>query len=416
MNKFLSVFFLNLFATVSIVLAQENFQPGYMISYTGDTLKGFIDYRNWVINPDQIAFKKTPVSEASVHLVEEIKGFSVNNETYEKATVQHDINPTRTEDLTYSPVPKYEKRTFLLMVLYRGQKSLYFLRDRDKRVSLYIKNEAGEFVLLVRYRYRVEGGNVITSSMYKDQLGAYLNDCQAAARKIKLLTYSEISVGKLFKEYYTRCSQLEAVSVTVPEKPGFEFGVTAGATVTTLKFRGDTDLDRLKFDPSLRPAAGIYLNVTVPRNNRRLSIYNELILSNYSLASYSLTPVIGGAQTRTDRTIGMSYIKLTNLLRYQFSAGKVKFFVNGGISNGLAVSETNKERLENITSSGSIVHENKFLSRTRKYEQGWVVGVGGRAGKISLELRREASNGMSAFGDLNSSVTRYFLLLGYQFH
>lgn len=29
------------------VFCQTNFQPGYIVQLNGDTLKGWIDYRNW---------------------------------------------------------------------------------------------------------------------------------------------------------------------------------------------------------------------------------------------------------------------------------------------------------------------------------------------------------------------------------
>ncbi|NJK97917.1 MAG: hypothetical protein HC905_26095 [Bacteroidales bacterium] len=40
----------------NLAYSQENYIPGYVIE-NGDTLKGFIDYRNWEKNPNQIAFK-----------------------------------------------------------------------------------------------------------------------------------------------------------------------------------------------------------------------------------------------------------------------------------------------------------------------------------------------------------------------
>jgi hypothetical protein len=414
--RFFSLTFLSILFTFSAVFGQENFLPGYIISDSHDTLRGFIDYRNWSRNPNQIAFKNTPVSDAVVHQVEGILGFSVNNETYLRATVQHDINPIRTEDLSYSPVPKYEKLTAFLMVLSQGSKSLYFLKDQDNRISLYIKSDNGEYILLVNYRYLVDSGNLITNKMYKEQLRTYFSGCPAVLKRIKLLSYSETALTALFSQYYTECSKEGAVSVTTPEQVGLDWGVVAGATLTTLKFKGDANLEQLKFDPSLRATGGVYLNITIPRGNRRISIYNELIFSGYSAVSQGVSPANWGTQTKHDKKIGANYIKLTNMFRYQFPGSKMKFFVNGGISNGIAIGETNTEITEEITSSASIVHRNKLISDTRKYEQGWVIGVGAVFNKISLELRREASNGMSVYSTLNSSVRRYSLLLAYRFN
>jgi hypothetical protein len=323
---------LSLTSTIVLVFGQGNFQPGYVIADNGDTLRGFIDYRHLSGNPEQIAFKNTPVSEVVIHRAEDIQGYHVNNETYVSATIQHDLNPTKIDELSYSPVPKYEQLTTFLMVLYQGPKSLYFHRDHDGRTGLYIKGEQGEFLLLKYYRYRVEGGQVVTNMLYKDQLQAYFNDCPEVKKKIKLLTYSEISLEKLFKTYYTSCSN-DKVMAYVRKKPGFEFGIVGGVSATTLRFEGDTKLDPLQFDPSLRPAIGLSLNITAPTPGRRFSVYNELILNNYMFQESKLTPLIGGTQVSTDLRMGATHVKLTNMFRYVLITGKMGVFVNAGMSH-----------------------------------------------------------------------------------
>jgi hypothetical protein len=413
--KYLSSFILSLLLISSAAYAQENFQPGYIISANQDTLRGFIDYGNWSENPEQITFKNTPISETIVHGVDDIMGFFVNNETYVKATVQRDMNPTRIDVLAYSPIPKYEKQTAFLQVLYQGPKSLYFFKDIENRVNLYVKSDIGEYVLLVKYRYKTGANQVVTNTQYKEQLKAYLNDCPVIEKKIKLLTYSEISMVKLFKEYYSSCSKESVVAQYVPKKVGYEFGVVAGATLTALRFTGNIYMDGFAFNSSLRPAGGVYMNIRIPGGNRPLSIYNELMLDSYSVESHNLSQVVGGMQSSADRQIGATYIKLNTMFRYLFPTGRTKLFFNGGISNGIAVSQINKERVEEITSSASIVHQTKLIRDTRRYETGWILGAGARFNKTSLEFRTVLSNGMAANVDLNSLVTRYSLLLSYQF-
>ncbi|MGZ3814058.1 MAG: hypothetical protein ACXVJN_20060, partial [Mucilaginibacter sp.] len=40
-----------------ISVAQSNYKPGYVVTLKGDTIHGFINYREWNKNPRQIAFK-----------------------------------------------------------------------------------------------------------------------------------------------------------------------------------------------------------------------------------------------------------------------------------------------------------------------------------------------------------------------
>ncbi len=37
---------------------QQNFLPGYIVSNNEDTIKGWIDYKDWEKNPDAIKFKQ----------------------------------------------------------------------------------------------------------------------------------------------------------------------------------------------------------------------------------------------------------------------------------------------------------------------------------------------------------------------
>jgi hypothetical protein len=52
-------------------LAQSNFNPGYVITLKGDTLRGLIDYREWDNNPADIRFKANASGKTET--------FSVNN-------------------------------------------------------------------------------------------------------------------------------------------------------------------------------------------------------------------------------------------------------------------------------------------------------------------------------------------------
>ncbi|MGN6638501.1 MAG: hypothetical protein ACTHJ8_06285 [Mucilaginibacter sp.] len=46
--------------------AQSNYKPGYVVTLKGDTIKGFIDYREWNMNPDEIDFKSSLTDNNSV--------------------------------------------------------------------------------------------------------------------------------------------------------------------------------------------------------------------------------------------------------------------------------------------------------------------------------------------------------------
>jgi len=59
--------------------AQSNYKAGYVVDLKGDTLKGFIDYREWQSNPNSINFK-TSIADAKPHQYTpaDITFFSIN--------------------------------------------------------------------------------------------------------------------------------------------------------------------------------------------------------------------------------------------------------------------------------------------------------------------------------------------------
>lgn len=82
-------------------IAQANYKEGYVINNSGDTLKGFINYREWNSNPSQIAFRQSTgnpdmdITSANTREVV-ITGF----ETYDRFEVSLSLNPVNFDQLT----------------------------------------------------------------------------------------------------------------------------------------------------------------------------------------------------------------------------------------------------------------------------------------------------------------------------
>jgi hypothetical protein len=80
------------FLLLQNVFSQENFTKGFIISVKGDTIKGFIDYRNWEKNPDKITFKNLNSETKKTINPIDVQGFGVNNDFYESAIVKLELS------------------------------------------------------------------------------------------------------------------------------------------------------------------------------------------------------------------------------------------------------------------------------------------------------------------------------------
>src|ERR1700723_2731412 len=95
--KFLPILlFLPLFSA-----AQSNYQPGYVVTPKGDTVKGFIDYQAWDNNPGSIYFKTTLASrDKQTWSISNARYFNVTGlAAYKKSIVSISTDITNTTHL-----------------------------------------------------------------------------------------------------------------------------------------------------------------------------------------------------------------------------------------------------------------------------------------------------------------------------
>ncbi len=405
--------------------SQRNYLPGQIFKLNGNTINGFIDCRNWDKNPDQINFKERITDIGSITFKpSEVNGFSVNDEYYESAAVKEETSLTTTYDEQLNLITD----TVFLQVMYKGFKSLYYLKNKNGKELFYIKRD-NFFDLLVYKTYYKNGntGNVdlqntttanqytngskilVENEKFRGQLLSYLQDCPNIQSRLNQTKYRKESLDKLF-EYYYRTTAIPIEFQKKTEKIKAALGLLTGTAFSSIKFNdSDSHLNLVNsdFSTSTDFTAGVYCEFVFPRNQGKWTAPNELIYTSYCFDS----SVDEGLFTYHYR-LGYSYIKLNNLIRYNYQVGKLLLFANAGISNGFTIKETNYSRRE---SDINVYDPEKAIGETRKYEQGYLLGVGAKLKKVLIEYRIEKGNGMSAYSFLKSSTTRQYFILGYRF-
>jgi len=415
----LTLFFSFLF--LQQTYCQTNLQPGSVITKSGDTLKGFIDYRNWENNPNEISFKVSATSKPIRYSPGTISGFVVNNEIYISATVKAEISPTQIDQLDFRPAIVTRTDSTFLQVMFRGTKNLFFYSDRIGKQHFYI-GQYPDFELLVYKKYLKEGAreNVIAENKnFIGQLYLYLQDCNTIQSKMTNTAYNKKSLESLFKTYY-ECTEGEKNYQYRKEKIRLDFGAVAGISVTKLKLTcSDDTFDHIAngdYEPSWKPSAGLFMDVVLARNQGKWSIYNELFFSSYMAKGYTEDFFSENSYKIYNNSIGYSYLKLNNMLRFTYPVKKGLFiFINGGISNGYALSETNLTTKEVKFYADPVITEEPAMDETRRYELGFLAGMGAKYAKFSFETRFESGNGMSEYSTLKSKANRVFFLLSYRF-
>jgi hypothetical protein len=399
------------------VLAQEKFFPGYIRSLEGETITGLIDYRNWNNNPKMVNFKLTEQDDAQVFHALEIAEFGVKDEIYVGAVVDKELSVNLAYNLNKSPELELGKDTLFLQTLVKGDKTLLGMKASGKQ-NFYIKE--GRDYTLLQYKWYIreqEGRKFKAENLkYKRQLVDYLGTCDRMNNLINDASYTSKSLESIFLQYY-QCKDEEPEFRKAREKSVTQWGVLAGASSTSIWFNNELsiqDISSYNFPGTNSIVAGVYLEIILPRNDQKWSFYNELLYSSYELKG-SFEDIINENEYRNvEGRLGYGYLKVNNMLRFRYRIGNYRLFVNGGMSNGFALYETNKSTVYKKFYSSETIEEGKVLGETRMYEQGFIVGAGAIRGRLSAEFRFERGNGMSNYTSLGSRVERFFLLLSYR--
>ncbi|GAB3654577.1 hypothetical protein GCM10027594_28170 [Hymenobacter agri] len=383
-------------------------------------MRGFINYRGWERNPRTIAFKPDLLAPAQLFRPLDINGFSVSNERYAGAKVSVEDSPQDLDKLSTTATPSYRADTVFLRALVAGPKSLYQYKPaKGNRTYFYIQQN-GTFDLLVYKRYKQPGdGPVVVqnNNTYQNQLALYLADCSSMERQLQETHYYTSSLQRVLANYYACTSRPAAFQLR--KKTSHQLGVLAGVTRTNLSFSDVKNPDYPTLDSynQVGPTAGLYYYIPLPGNLGHFSFNNDLLFSSFkgSGSREDFTPTASTYRT-TSFSLELAYLKLNTLLRFTQPLGAGAIFINAGMSNGYAIVAKSEKVLREKFYSSEYTSTSEAYPDPRRYEQGFVAGVGAGFKKISAEARYEYSNGFLDYQRLGSAFKRYSLLVGYRLH
>jgi len=362
--------------------SQENYVKGYVILKSGDTIHGFIDYRNWHRNPDKIAFKEKLSDDKTSYTPINCKAFSVLDENYESAIIPVEISSRNTNHLDYEPKLKMRTDTTFLQTLIQGKKSLYFYLNDLGNEHFFIKNDSA-FELLIYKKYLTFQNTIIENKKFRGQLIIYLNDGKTLHLKFERLEYRRNSLSKLIRSYYDGTgSKIEFQKKA--EKAIPEFGALAG--ISFIPEISSSSLNSSQHtNSSVNMAVGLSLNIILPRTQRKLSIYNELIYAPCNVIMHNYQYIDGYQHTITDSDTKHIMFFLNNMIRFQYPVKKAFIFSDFGISTAYSVQKVNYVREEKVFHSIITITENYNYPNSTGMGYAFTYGLGLRYKEFSFE-------------------------------
>lgn len=405
------------------ILAQSNFQPGSVVTVHGDELKGLIDNRDWDISPKEIIFKTFDEGEQIVYKPETIQSFKVGNYHYISHRVNVDVSLQALASLPNDPMPEMKEMPLFLEVILDAEKSLLYHKNNEGREYFFVRQ--GNDVEWLYYRKFVlkvtsgkfAGNQIQTVDRYKGQLKVYLADCPNVAGDIMRTSYAKTSMVKLFQKYYSRCFGVNYKQI---EKPKAEFhpGIVVGATFTSLSFTGTVKkwLVESDFQPSINFTGGLAMEIIFPANNKRFSVYTELLRTQMKFESSVLYYQVTDFSTYKDNHLEMKYLKFIVMPQYNYHFDHFTLHGHIGISyaslrwlNDYTVTRQVKFGEESSTTSCA-------LSFVRGYDIGTYAGIGVKfLDRINLRITYERNMGPSTSIGLKSHLSSVYTTVSYLF-
>ena len=359
------------------VTAQENFQPGMIVTLSGDTLKGQIDNQLWSFNPTAVRFS-SGAGGITTYKPQEIRGFMLKDAHYRSYRVKYDSSSKKVQHVSSIQIPTYKEQDLFLKVLLVSRYSLMELLDEGDRVHYFI-GDSDKVEELVNHPFKIERNGTMLgmaeNRLFIKQLRQYVASCSTISVEEKM-PYKRKNLEAIIK-LYAECSGYKGSSqLTVDKaKTRVAFGVT-----------GNVAYDKFTKEATagMGYGMGIFLSFSPP--NRFYKTTYRFEVTNHNFPGFSTTFAPG-----LYRTVSISSLKFSAMARIRFEESAHQSFFVFGVS-----------RMSNQITYGGTYYE--FIAEPNIALMG---GMGTNFGRLSTEIRAE----FGAAGYLSLQAVMSFTLL-----
>lgn len=335
----------------AIIFAQSNYQPGYILQNNGDTLKGYINYREWDQNPKVIDFKNAPGDEQATQFTPlNVKGFGVNGlETY--ITYKGLLSMNRTN---FSSLPEHMDTTrkmasvFLKQLVTGKYFTLYSSYD-DVKTRFLIAEKGSTPLELKYYEYFNDTHDIVRSATYKGQLtfyfGKYYPGKNHLSDRIEYAKYDYSDLESLINE-----ANNEKGDVTKKTSVRFFAGLALASTKVYVNNINEIDgrQSLTVSTPKINLGIDLFGNPNVQKFIFRMELSLSYINPHFKYdidPHYSIKSTTNVDYTFNQYTAGLTPQVLFNL----YNKANLKIYIDGGVGFNLSVYSNQKLLLKNTT-------------------------------------------------------------------
>jgi hypothetical protein len=303
MKFFLSLLLMGVLLPI-FCLAQSNYTPGYVVTVKGDTIKGFIDYKEWHYTPTNISFKAALTEvNSKKYTVNDISCFNINDlETYIKYTGPVTTDPTSPFKIGNVRDTSFRTDTVFLKVIGTGKRLTLYSYTDEIKTRYFLSDNTNSFPRELIFRTYFDpnsntGIGTILENTYQKQLSAEalkyneLND--ALITYMSKADYTADDISKIVRRINHSDRSGKSNS---GEAKGYQFFAGAGLNITKTLPDGSKQLDESSSAfRSILPAISGGINVFTNPNIRQLILRFEMMFTGGQYKYYNTFNIYQGS-------------------------------------------------------------------------------------------------------------------------
>lgn len=341
--------FFALFCSPVLILAQGNFDPGYIVKTNGDSTLGFIDYRLSRAGNNTCTFKIAQKDVPVTYGPDELSAFGFSTGARFEQRQLPDVG-----HMVFAEVLVKGKVTLL------GYNDLFYVhKDSISKLPLpaeeIIKRDQGKFVKV--------------DNRYVSILNTLLRDCYVSTSTIQ---YHDRALTKLIRDY-NRCRGETSVNKEKPKSKMLHLLAVSGVDISTLyhdRYLDDT------FSASVSPALGLGLELNTGGRFKNFSTSIELHYLSKHYKGHQEKMSSSGLFTKTDVEVDVSFIRLPISLRYKILRGEYCPYISLGVVGYRAMEAASTKTFVEQRYYGTIDTKTENFIEPTKSQLGYWGGVG----------------------------------------
>ncbi|MDR6785677.1 hypothetical protein ABIE26_004387 [Pedobacter africanus] len=395
MKRFLTAL---LTAVPLLSLGQSNYQKGYVVLNSKDTLRGYVDFKERRKNPVSIDFKIAPNDSRQVFTLANCTAYGIDDhEHYQRFAVNVSLSEIEIANLSIGPDLSFKRDTVFLKVLQSGKNLTLFSYVDELKERFYMMGpDQQEPLELIRNLYLQEDR---TSAVVKDNKYARQLLIEMKKRKPE----DQVLEKMLLRLDYRSGDLLRAVSLIngqqlpKPKHKSTRFFAGLGAAASMASYGGTHPLSTPKatcktsFSPMLTTGVDLFVKPEIGRLIFRTELSALMSKNEISLPADERGFIV------ERHSFDQVHLVLTPQLIYNiYNTNKLKCF--GGLGGGLNFSTTsnNKSVYLNTISMQQRIGENEVIMEKFNYSLQFMAGV-------VLNKKLEIAAGYSP----NAAITNY---------